>query len=138
MTRRIWPYSIGLITIFCCGCERSDVLSANPNAAGTAFLKDVLIGDNARAICVTNTIQESCTSEQSEIYIDDVARLNDVRSAWINDTLVTVDVISGAVRKAADRSNDGRIAIRLNLNSLAPGIIIDHPAGKKVVRLPTQ
>lgn len=127
---------ITVFAILSCGCERSDPLSAVPNRTGTAVLEDMLIGSDSRAICVTATTREACNSKQSEIFIEDIDSLNDVRARWVDDNLVVVDVTSGLVRRKSDRSRDGRIGIRLNLNAPAPRIMINHPTGNHSIPLP--
>jgi hypothetical protein len=125
-----------VFTLLCCGCERSDPLSSVPNRTATAVLEDKLIGNNARAICVTATARETCNSRQSEVYVEGIDSLNDVRAKWVNDDLVTVDVTSGTVQRMSNRSRDGRIDIRLNLNTPRSRIVINHPGGNDSVPLP--
>lgn len=129
MVNRTLSPGLALIAIFSCGCERSDPLSARPNSTGTAILEDKLIGADSRVICVTATLQETCNSRQSEIYVEDVENLNDVTARWIDDELVMVEVVKGTVRRSADRSRDGRIAIRLKLNAPSPSIRVETPDG---------
>jgi hypothetical protein len=126
-----------VFAILSCGCERSDPLSAVPNRTGTAVLEDILIGSDSRAICVTATTREACNSRQSEIYIEDIDSLNDVRAKWADDDLVVVEVTSGVVRRSSDKSRNGLISIRLNLNAPAPKIMINHPTGNDSIPLPS-
>ena len=123
--------------VFCgilsCGCERTDPLSAIPNSTGTAILEHKLIGSNSRAICVITTLREACNSRQSEIYIEDVEKPGDVTARWVNEKLVTIDIVSGTVRRGAERSRDGRTTIRLNRNASPRGITIVHPGGNETV-----
>ena len=128
---------LAVFAMLSCGCKRSDPLSAVPNQTGTAVLEDILIGSDARAICVTATRREACNSKQSEIFIEGIDKLNDVRAKWVDDNSVLVEVGSGLVRKRSDRSRDGRISISLSLNAPTHGIIIDPPAGNNSNPLPS-
>lgn len=118
------------------GCERSDPLSAVPNSTGTAILEDKLIGSDARAICVTATPQDVCNSRHSEIYIENVNDLNDVRAKWIDANSVLVEVSSGLVRRKNSTSRNGQIQIRLSLDASPRRIIITHPDGNESISLP--
>jgi hypothetical protein len=133
---RIWSPGLALIAIFSCGCERSDPLSVKSNSAGTAILTDTAIGVDSRAICITPTRREPCNSRQSEIFVEDVKSFNDVSAKWVDDNLVTVDIVRGTVRRRTDRSRDGRVAIRLNLNTLPPRIRVDYPGGTTSIPRP--
>lgn len=122
-----------LFAVLSCSCARSDPLSAVPNSAGTAVLEDQLIGADRRAICVTATAREACSWRQSEIYVEGVKSLSDVRARWVNDNLVVVDVASGTIRRFVDRSRNGRIAIRLTRNVPTSGITIYRPGGNETI-----
>lgn len=79
------------------GCERSDPLSVIPNPSGTALLHDVLVGDDARLICVTRP-KESCGRRNSQLYITDVPSLLRVQATWENDATVIVYVTQGKIQ----------------------------------------
>lgn len=136
MECRWWPPALVLGAVLSGGCERSDPLSAMPNPAGTAMLTDMAIGDDSRAICVTRTLREPCNFRRSEILIDDVEDFDHVTATWAGDDLVIVDVVKGTVRRRADRSRDGRVAIRLNLNAQPPRIRLNYPGGTTTVPRP--
>lgn len=132
-----WSRSVlVLFAVFICSCKRSDPLSAVPNSAGTAVLEDMLIGTHSRAICVMATTRDVCSWRHSEIYIENVKNLSDVKARWADDNLVTVDVVTGTVRRFVNRSKDGQIAIRLTRNASPSGITISHPEGSENIPWP--
>lgn len=106
----IW-FSVSLLTAGACG--QSDPLSAISNSAGTAILRDTLVGQNSRAICVTTTLNEECSSRTSEVFIEDVSDLTDVKAKWIGDDAVSISFYSGRLSRFSNVSRDGSIGIRI-------------------------
>lgn len=112
-------------------CNRIDPLSHRFNSAETAALADSMVGEDARVVCVTGPKVQSCNPWNADVYVTDLQDPMDFEARWKDDSTVTVTVASGQIRRAAERSRDGRIAIQVTRGPREPLLILTRsPDGK--------
>lgn len=112
-------------------CNRIDPLSHRFNSAETAALTDSIVGEDARVVCVTGPRAPSCNPWNADVYVTDLQDPMDFEARWKDDSTVTVTIASGKIRRASQRSRDGRIAIQVTRGPREPLLILTRtPDGK--------
>lgn len=97
-------------------CQRADTLSALPSPNGEMMLRDRLLDNHDRIVCISRSLSKECSSRTADVYVTDMKSVNDLRVGWDSDNTVRVEINSGKVVRYAPVSKHGSITITLMRN----------------------
>jgi hypothetical protein len=104
---------IGLLPLGLGACQRTDTLSALPSPNGEMILRDRLLGNHDRVVCVSRTLSEPCSSRTADVYVTGIVSMNDLRVGWNGDKAIWVEIDSGKVVRYTPNSKHGGVSITL-------------------------
>lgn len=127
--RAITPCLVVLAASMIGGCQRFDPLWVEDNGAGAELL-DVLIGQNARVVCIDRAgprSNDDCSSATAQVYVRDLPDIDrhlQMMVKWREGDASTVDVFvfGGRVIRCEPQTKEGiRIVLKqLPTNSAPP------------------
>ena len=90
---------------------RGDNLSSTPNAAGDAWLEDVAIGQNGRAICVSAQTHGACNAWDGELFVRS-GKGGNLDARWDGSDRVIIYIPQGvAPRRFEAQALGGRVRL---------------------------